>query len=217
MTMKILIACEHSGVIRDAFKARGHNAWSCDLKPSDTPGQHIEGDVFGVLDEGWDMMIAHPPCTYLAVSGAQWYYHPEDKHLPTHQRRPHPRYPDRVLDREDAIAFFMALYQADIPRVCIENPVGTMSTVFRKPDQIVQPYMFGDPATKTTCLWLRNLPLLEPTEVVDKGERVTFKSGKSHPKWYADALAKAKTKEERQTLRSITFPGMARAMAQQWG
>ena len=215
--MKILLACEHSGVIRDAFKARGHNAWSCDLKPSDTPGQHIEGDVFDVLDEGWDIMIAHPPCTYLAVSGARWYYHPSDKHLPTYQRRPHPRYPDRVLDREAAIAFFMALYEADIPRVCIENPVGIMSTVFRKPDQIVQPYMFGDPATKTTCLWLRNLPLLEPTEVVDKGERVTYKSGKSHPKWYADALTKAKTKEERQTLRSITFPGMARAMAQQWG
>ena len=131
-------------------------------------------------------------------------------------RRPHPKYPNRSNDRKDAVEFFTKLYNSDIPKVCIENPVGFMSNLFRKPDQIVQPWMFGDEATKTTCLWLKNLPSLMPTEIVGKGERTVFQSGKSHPKWYADALAKAKTPEERRNLRSKTFPGIAKAMATQW-
>ena len=161
-------------------------------------------------------MIAHPPCTYLAVSGAQWFYHPEDKELPVGDRRPHPKYPTRTADREDAIRFFMALANAPIEKIAIENPIGVISSRWRKPDQIVQPFMFGDNARKTTCFWLKNLPLLEPTKLVDEGERIYFKSGKSQPKWYSDAFVKAKTNEERRTLRSKTFQGMAKAMASQW-
>jgi hypothetical protein len=162
------------------------------------------------------MMIAHPPCTYLAVSGAKWYYHPEDKDLPTLQRRPHPRFPNRVKYRDEAVEFFVKLMEVPIEKIAIENPVGIISTKYRKPDQIVQPFMFGDEARKTTCLWLKNLPLLEPTELVGEGARVYFKSGKSQPKWYSDALSKSKSTEERRTMRSKTFPGMARAMADQW-
>ena len=203
------------------FRALGHEAYSCDLLPASGghPEWHLQGDVFEFLESGigWDLMIAFPPCTYLAVSGAQWYYHPEDKHLPVELRRPHPKYPNRAQDRDDAVRFFMKLYHTPhAKRVAIENPVGIMSTEFRKPDQIIQPWMFGDEATKTTCLWLRDLPPLVPTDIVSKGERTTFTSGKSHPKWYADALAQAKTPEERRTLRSKTFPGIARQMAQQW-
>ena len=162
-------------------------------------------------------MIAHPPCTYLASSGAQWLSHPDDKELPFEERRPHPKYPNRRQDMLDSVEFVKALYNTDIEYIAIENPVGLLSSRWRKPDQIVQPYMFGDEATKTTCLWLKNLPLLTPTDIVGKGERTVFESGKSHPKWYADALKNAKTKEERQTLRSKTFQGMANAFAKQWG
>jgi hypothetical protein len=216
--MRILIACEESQAVCKEFRLLGHQAYSCDILPQ-TGGQpewHIQRDVFEVINEGWDMMIAFPPCTYLSVSGAQWYYHPEDKELPIEARRPHPKYPNRSNDRKDAAQFFTKLYNSDIHKVCIENPVGVMSNLFRKPDQIVQPWMFGDEATKTTCLWLKNLPSLMPTEIVGKGERTVFQSGKSHPKWYADALAKAKTPEERRNLRSKTFPGIAKAMATQW-
>jgi hypothetical protein len=218
--MRILVACEESQAVTKELRALGHEAYSCDLLPTSgsNPEWHIKGDVLKVIDAfmPWDMMIAFPPCTYLSSSGAQWYYHPEDKDKPLHLRRPHPKYPDRAKDKNDAIRFFMALYNSPIPKVAIENPVGVMSTAFRKPDQIIQPWMFGDEASKTTCLWLKNLPPLEPTEIVGKGERVTFASGKSHPKWYADALANAKTPAERRTLRSKTFPGIAKAMAQQW-
>ena len=141
---------------------------------------------------------------------------PDDRHLPFNDRRAHPKYPTRRQDMLDSVEFVKALYNSNIPRIAIENPVGLLSSRWRKPDQIVQPYMFGDEATKTTCLWLKNLPNLTPTNIVGKGERTVFASGKSHPKWYADALAKAKTKEERQTLRSKTFPGMAKAIATQW-
>jgi hypothetical protein len=216
--MRILIACEESQAVCKEFRFLGHEAFSCDILPQTGghPEWHIQRDVFEVINEGWDMMIAFPPCTYLSVSGAQWYYHPEDKELPIEARRPHPKYPNRSNDRKDAAEFFIKLYNSDIPKVCIENPVGVMSNLFRKPDQIVQPWMFGDEATKTTCLWLKNLPSLMPTEIVGKGERTVFQSGKSHPKWYADALAKAKTPEERRNLRSKTFPGIAKAMATQW-
>lgn len=213
---KILIACEESGSVRDEFTKLGFDATSCDLLPSRTPGKHYQGNVFDIINNGFDLMIAHPPCTFLSVSGAQWYYHPDDKDLPKDQRRPHPKYPNRKQDQQDGIDFFLALANCNIPRIAIENPVCIMSSVWRKPDQIIQPYFFGDEATKTTCLWLKNLPLLRPTNIVGKGERVFFESGKSHPKWYADALKNAKTKEERQMLRSKTFPGIAKAMADQW-
>jgi hypothetical protein len=217
---KVLIACEESQTIAKAFRDLGHEAYSCDLKPCSGghPEYHIKCDVLSVIhDESWDLMIAHPPCTYLAGSGVQWLSHPEDKDLPFDERRPHPKYPNRREDMNESIGFVLALYNANIPHIAIENPVGLLSRKWRKPDQIIQPYMFGDEATKTTCLWLKNLPPLEPTNIVDKGERVVYASGKSHPKWYADALSKAKTKEERQTLRSVTFPGIANAMAEQWG
>ena len=162
-------------------------------------------------------MIAHPPCTYLTSSGAKWYYHPEDKHLPIEQRRPHPKFPNRKKDQEDGANFFMAMMDANIDYIAVENPVGVMSTRYRKPDQIVQPFMFGDQARKTTCLWLKGLPLLEPTELVSEGETLTFKSGKQMQKWISDALTETKSAEELRRLRSKTFQGMADAMAQQWG
>ena len=177
---RILVACEESQATTKAFRALGHEAFSCDLLP---------------------------------CSGG----HPEDKHLPFEERRPHPKYPNRRQDMLDSVEFVKKLYESNVEHIAIENPVGLLSSRWRKPDQIVQPYMFGDEATKTTCLWLKNLPLLSPTNIVGKGERTVFGSGKSHPKWYADALKNAKTKEERQTLRSKTFQGMAEAFASQWG
>ncbi len=216
--MKILIACEESQATTKAFRNLGYEAFSCDLLPCSGghPEWHHQGDVFEIINEGWDLMIAHPPCTYLTGSAVQWLSHPEDVHLPFEERRPNPKYPNRRQDMLDSIEFVKALYNAPIKHVAIENPVGLLSTRWRKPDQIVQPYHFGDEATKTTCLWLKNLPLLTPTNIVGKGERIQFDSGKSHPKWYAEALSKAKTKAERQTLRSKTFPGMANAFAEQW-
>jgi len=216
---RILIACEESQATTKEFRKLGHEAFSCDLLPCSGghPEWHYQQDVFEVIGKGWDMMIAHPPCTFLTGSGVQWLSHPEDKALPFEERRPHPKYPNRRNDMLDSVEFVKALYNAPIEHIAIENPVGLLSSRWRKPDQIVQPYMFGDEATKTTCLWLKNLPLLLPTEIVGKGERTVFASGKSHPKWYADALAQAKTKQERQTLRSKTFPGMAEAFAVQWG
>ena len=136
--------------------------------------------------------------------------------MPVEERRPHPNFPNRAQDREDGANFFMALANADIEHIAIENPVGIMSSRFRKPDQVVQPYFFGDAASKSTCLWLKNLPLLTPTKMVDKGEYIEFKSGKRIPKWYSDGLTKTKTAEERRTWRSKTFPGFAKAIAEQW-
>jgi len=216
--MRILVGCEESQAITKEFRKLGHEAFSCDLLPCSGghPEWHYQQDIFEVIDMGWDLMIAHPPCTFLAGSGVQSLSHPEDKHLEFEERRPHPKYPTRRRDMLDSVEFVKALYNCSIERVAIENPVGLLSSRWRKPDQIIQPWMFGDEATKTTCLWLKNLPTLRPTNIVGKGERTVFSSGKSHPKWYADALAKAKTKEERQTLRSKTFPGIAEAIASQW-
>jgi hypothetical protein len=231
--MRVLVACEESQAVTKELRSLGHEAYSCDLLPCSGgfPEWHFNMDVFkvisnngGVLQNGdevkikgeWDLMIAHPPCTYLAVSGAQWYYHPDDKTLPTHLRRPHPRYPNRAQDREDALAFFIALMEVPIPRIAIENPIGVISSRYRKPDQIVHPYQFGDEASKATCLWLKGLSKLEPTDIVGKGERVVFKSGKSQPKWYSDAFSTSKSAEERRTMRSKTFEGLAKAMAEQW-
>jgi len=193
--VRVLVACEFSGIVRDAFAARGHDAWSCDLLPTEQPGNHYQGDVLEILGEGWDMMIAHPPCTHLAVSGAR---HFEQKRKDGRQQQ--------------GIDFFMAMINAPIEKIAVENPVGIMSSVYRKPDCIIQPWQFGDPYQKTTCLWLKNLPPLFPTKIVDKGEFVTFKSGKRHQKWYADAFIAGK----HGYLRSKTFPGIAKAMAEQW-
>ena len=201
--MRVLIACEYSGKVRDAFAKKGHFAMSCDLLPSDNPkhGVHHIGDVLALLSDyrtnGWDLMIAFPPCTHLAVSGARWF-------------------PEKRADgrQQQGIDFFMALANAEIPKIAIENPVGIMSTKWRKPDQIIQPYQFGDSFSKKTCLWLKGLPLLKPTELVDKGEQVKYKSGKSMPKWYADAFQLPP--KERAKIRSKTFPGIADAMATQW-
>ena len=202
--MRILIACEFSGIVRDAFKAKGHDAWSCDLLPTERPGQHIQDDVLKHLYDGWDMMIAHPPCTYLTVTGNKW-FKPEYKD----------RFPSRDQDRKDGIGFFIKLYNANTPRIAIENPIGIMSTILRKPDQIIQPYQFGHEASKSTCLWLKGLSLLTPTNIVGKGEYITYKSGKRCTKWYADAAKyDAKTRAK---IRNKTFQGIANGMAEQWG
>lgn len=231
--MRVLVACEESQAVTAEFRRLGHEAYSCDLLPCSggRPDWHILGDALeaaggrGALQTGeplkvdgpWDLMVAHPPCTFLSVSGAKWYYHPDDKDLPVDRRRPHPRFPNRREDRDRAVDFFVALADAPVPRIAIENPVGVMSRLWRRPDQVVQPYQFGDEARKTTCLWLKGLPPLVPTDVVGIGEMVTFSSGRRMPKWYYDAPTNARTPEERRTLRSKTFLGMARAMAEQWG
>ena len=229
----VLIACEESQTVCKAFRKLGFNAFSCDILPCSGghPEWHLHCDVLGVirdkrgiletgdefvLNGEWDLMIAHPPCTYLSVSGARSYYHPDDKDLPIEQRRPHPNFPTRAQDRKEAIEFFLALANADIQHIAIENPVGIMSKLFHKPNQIVQPYWFGDEATKTTCLWLKNLPQLTPTKIVGKGERVVLSSGKSLPKWYSDSFNTKISTEMRRTLRSKTFQGFADAMAEQW-
>jgi hypothetical protein len=193
--LRVLVACEYSGVVRDAFLARGHEAVSCDLLPTESPGPHFEEDIFGIIDKGWDLMIAHPPCTDLAVSGA--------KHFAA-----------KIVDgrQQRALDFVQRLLDAPIDKICLENPVSVISSKIRKPDQIIQPWMFGHEATKTTCLWLKNLPLLEATEIVDKGARHVTKSGKSLPTWYNLPPSK-----DRWKIRSATFPGIAAAMAEQWG
>lgn len=219
---KILVACEESQAVTKELRALGHEAFSCDLLPCSGghPEWHIQGDVFEVINQGWDIMIAHPPCTFLSSSGAGWLYHPDDKGLPTQDKRPHPLYPNRIKDRDDAVEFVKRLYESDIPCIAIENPIGQLSSLWRKPDQIVQPWMFGDKASKSTCFWLKGLPKLDPTEIVDKGEfyEFTTKKGvvKKQPMWYFKALSEAKTPAERRTLRSKTFQGMAKAMAKQW-
>jgi len=193
--MRVLVACEYSGTVRDAFREAGHDAMSCDLLDTDVPGPHYQGDVRDLLGESWDLMLAFPPCTHLAVSGARWF----------------------AAKREDGrqqagIDFFMTLANADIPRIAIENPVGIMSTQWRKPDQIIQPWEHGHEATKGTCLWLKGLPKLTPTRIVGKGARHITKSGRSLPKWY-----NLPPSEDRWKVRSATFQGIADAMAQQWG
>lgn len=193
----------------------GHDVTSCDILPTNSQGKHYQGDVFDIINQRWDMMIAHPPCTYLTVTGNKWFFHPEDKNLPSAERRPHPRFPNRHQHRQEAIDFFMKLANADIDRICIENPVGIMSTKFRKPDQVIQPYQFGHVEAKRTCLWLKNLPLLNPTSL-KKPEYVVSKSGKRASKFYYDSWGWGVSKEERTRLRSKTFQGIADAMANQW-
>ncbi len=210
--MKVLVACEYSGVVREAFKLKGHDAWSCDILPTEIPGNHVQDDVLKVINSNWDIIIAHPPCTFLSVSGARWFYHPDDGHLPTVERRPHPKYPTRRQNQEDAVKFFLALYNSPAQKIAVENPIGVMSTKFRKPDQIIEPFMFGDEASKKTCLWLKGLPKLVPTNIVGKGKMQVLASGKILPEWYSNA-----SKRERGKIRSKTFQGIADAMANQWG
>jgi hypothetical protein len=181
--MRVLVACEFSGRVRDAFIAAGHDAVSCDLLPSETPGPHYQGDVRDVLGAGWSLMVAHPPCTRLAVSGARYFK-------------------GREAEQEAALDFVRLLLNAPIPRIALENPVSVISSRIRKPDQIVQPWMFGDGETKATCLWLKNLPLLVPTNIVPEREARVHKEPPSPDRW---------------KNRSRTMPGIARAMAAQWG
>lgn len=194
--VKVLVACEFSGVVREAFAARGHEAVSCDLLPTDRPtDRHIQGDVLEVLRDGWDMMIAHPPCTYLCSSGLHW-----------NRRRP-----ERAVLTETALAFVTALLDAPIPRIALENPTGCISTRIRKPEQIVHPWQFGDDASKATCLWLKGLPLLTPTNVLPGGRRAR------RANQTASGQNRLAPSPDRWKLRSATYAGIADAMAEQWG
>ena len=181
--MNVLVACEFSGTVRDAFTARGHYALSCDLLPSETPGEHYQGNVRDILGDNWDLMIAHPPCTHLAVSGARWFK-------------------DKQKEQKEALEFVIELMEAPIPKICIENPISIISTRIRKPDQIIQPWMFGHGETKATCLWLKNLPKLIPTDIVDGREPRIHNMPPGPDRWRE---------------RSRTFQGIAQAMAKQWG
>jgi len=199
--MRVLVACEFSGVVRDAFASLGHDAWSCDILPTERPGNHFQCPIEDIFpehpaDNAWDLMIAFPPCTHLAASGARWW-------------------PEKIADGRQARAagFFRMLAEAPIPSICMENPVGAMSRLYRKPDQIVHPFWFGDEARKQTCLWLKGLPCLQPTNMVNQGEIHTTKSGRRLPKWYNIPPSNP----DRQKIRSTTFQGIANAMAQQWG
>ena len=199
--MKVLVACEFSGIVRDAFARLGHDSWSCDLLPSEKEGNHIQGDMRNLDYSKWDLLIVHPDCTYLTVTGNKWF-------LPKY----HDRFPHREQDRKDAIEFFMWLTTIPVPKMCIENPVGIMSRIYKKPDQIIQPFQFGHSEPKKTCLWLKGLPLLTPTKIMEP-EYIITKSGKRVPKWF---FSPSNT-PERKKLRKRTFQGIADAMASQWG
>lgn len=219
--MNVLVACECSQIVAAAFRAKGHEAYSCDIEPcyGGHPEWHIMQDVLPLLNGHrlfhtangdvhavsgkWDLIIAHPPCTYLTLSGNKW-FKPEFAD----------RFPDRHKQREDAVNFFMAIANADCDKIAIENPVGVMSSYWRKPNQYIQPYMFGDPERKKTGLWLKGLPLLKPTNIVEP-LIIHCKSGVNVPKWHMETLCLPK--EERSRIRSQTFPGFACAMADQWG
>ena len=196
--MRVLVACEYSGRVRDAFAARGHDAMSCDLLPTDAPGKHYQGDIFDVIDDGWDLMIAHPPCTYLCSSGLHW----------------NKRIDGRQALTDEALAFVKRLLDAPVPRIALENPIGCISSQIRKPDQTIQPYQFGHDASKSTCLWLKNLPVLTPTEliaprIVDGKKRWANQTDSGQNKLPPSA--------DRWKIRSETYAGIAAAMAAQWG
>lgn len=180
--MRVLVACEFSGIVRDAFIARGHDAVSCDLLPTERYGPHLQCDVRDVLDQPWDLMIAHPPCTYLSSSGARWWKYRRD-------------------EQRAALEFVRTLLAAPVPCIAVENPVGAISTAIRKPDQIIQPYQFGHREMKTTCLWLKGLPLLVPTQLTDGREQIVWRMSPSRDRW---------------KKRSVTYSGIASAMADQW-
>lgn len=204
--MRILLACEESQAVTIEMRKLGHEAFSCDLLPCSGghPEWHLQQDVTELLQQKWDLIIAFPPCTYLTVTGNRWF----------NIERYGEQAIQRHKDREFAIKFFKMFADCDCERVAIENPVGIMSSVWRKPDQIINPYEFGDPFEKKTCLWLKGLPKLQPTNIVEPPKRTQFKSGKSMPTWYADAWKLPK--EERAKLRSKTFEGIAKAFAEQY-
>ena len=221
--MKVLVACEESQRVCIAFREKGHEAYSCDIQECSGghPEWHIPGDVLPILNGNtkfitqdgtlneisgkWDMIIAHPPCTYLTVTGNRWF------NIEKYGKKAIKRYEQR----KEAVQFFFRIVNAKCDKIAIENPIGIMSTVWGKPTQIIQPFMFGEPFEKKTCLWLKNLPKLNSTKLVIPPERIKFKSGKTMPEWYAKLWALPK--EEREKERSKTFIGMARAMAERWG
>lgn len=200
--LRVLIACEFSGIVREAFRRKGHDAVSCDLLATEIPGPHYQGDVFDIIGQGWDLMIAHPPCTYLCSSGLHW----------------NKRQPERAAKTAEALDFVRRLLNADVPRIALENPVGCIGTQIRPASQSVQPYNFGDDASKTTCLWLKGLPLLTPTERI-AGRSVVW-NGKTVERWANQCdsgQSNLAPSADRWAVRSRTFPGLAEAMAQQWG
>jgi hypothetical protein len=194
--MRVLIACEFSGIVRDAFAAKGHDAWSCDLLPSERKGQHIQGNVLEILDQGWDLMIAHPPCTYLSRAGARWWKSAERQEL---AKRAH--------------AFVLSLWNAPIQRIAIENPIGQLDKKWRVADQKVEPHQFGDPYSKATCLWLKGLPLLMDTLQCNKYEPWVACNRSARKRQGLPILGKVNGGKEA----SRTFPGIAQAMVDQWG
>lgn len=197
--MKVLVACEFSGVLREAFRKRGHDAWSCDLVPAEDGSEfHLKGDCRKHL-AGWDLMIAHPPCTYLCGMGIWW----------NHKR------PERIPLTESAIEFVKILMSAPVLRIAIENPIGRLSTAIRKPDQIINPWHFGQEFNKPTCLWLKGLPRLVPTKIVGKGRFYTKRNGSRMSAW--SHVTSGTRKDERSKIASRTFQGIADAMAEQWG
>jgi len=196
--MRVLVACEYSGRVRDAFAAMGHTAMSCDLLPTDAPGKHYQGDIFDVIDDGWDLMIAHPPCTYLCSSGLHW----------------NKRIDGRQALTDEALEFVRRLLDAPIERIALENPIGCISSQIRKPDQTIQPYQFGHDASKSTCLWLKNLPALRATELI--APRIV--AGKKRWANQTDSgQNKLPPSADRWKIRSETYAGIASAMAAQWG
>jgi len=215
--MKVLVACEYSGRVRDAFIARGHQAMSCDLLPTEAPGPHYQGDVRDIIGDGWDLMIAHPPCTYLTCS-AEWAYGDG----PYHQKvKPGTLVgEERRQAREEAVDFVLGLYGCDIPRVAIENPVGVLSARIGQPDQLIQPYEYGDDGSKKTCLWLKGLPRLRPTGLFPPRLAIS-KDGRSYSLRWGNQTDSGQNREspgeDRWKARSTTWPGWASAMAEQWG
>ena len=195
--MKVLVACEYSGIVRDAFTSKGHDAWSCDILPTESPGNHFQGDILEHLDKGWDLMIAHPPCTHLAVSGARWF---------AEGRKPWSL-------QIEALDFVRKLLNAPINKIALENPVSVISTKIRKPNQIIQPFEYGHDVTKRTCLWLKNLPNLKPTKIVKPD--IVLVNGKKMSRMHYESF-KLPSKE-RSKVRSKFYTGIANAMADQWG
>jgi hypothetical protein len=223
--MKVLVACEYSGKVRDAFNELGHDAVSCDLLPTDKPGNHYQGDVMEIINDGWDLMIAHPPCTYLTCSAEWAYKDPDFKKYPKvgyHQKlKPGTLFgEERRQARIEAINFVKSLYESNIPTVAIENPVGVLSREFREPSQFIQPYEYGDDGSKKTCLWLKGLPLLQPTKLHPPRLAKT-KDGRGYAFRWGNQTDSGQNKEspneDRWKVRSITWQGWADAMAQQWG
>jgi len=197
--LKVLVACEFSGIVREAFRAKGHDAWSCDLLPTEISGQHIQGDILLVLNNTWDLMIAHPPCTYLSYAATSVWNNP-----------------GRLEKRLEALDFFAKLWLAPIDKICVENPMGCASPTIAKYSQIIQPYQFGDTESKRTCLWLKNLPVLLHTDVVKPKIYAYYKNGKKKGMpIYGNSYLKFS--EDRGHIRSKFFPGIAKAMADQWG